>query len=82
MESWPYLALTLCLGASTALPTLAYAVICLTTIGLHFAPMRLRRIACDTVFLLATDDRPVLSQFGTFFGAIGGVAAGFAAALS
>ena len=58
----------LILGSSTALPTLAYLTIWVALVIVWSLPEALKPYFRNIIYLVTTDNKPVLSQLGTFFG--------------
>ncbi len=68
-------------SASSCFPILIYFFLLILLIILRIIPMRLKGIIEKTIFLITTDDKPVLKQLGNIIGGIAALLAALAKTL-
>jgi len=62
----------LIIGLSSVLPTLLYLSISVFIVAIKFIPNSFKSVVMNIIFLVTTDNKPVLSQLGTAFGVLVG----------
>ena len=60
------------LGLSTAIPTFLYSIALLFTLSLFLMPKSLKTIVVKVIYLISTDEKPVLAQVGTVMAVLAG----------
>jgi len=61
------------MGASSVLPTLTYLVFLIPLVLFKLTPRWIHRIGSKTIYLVTTDQKPVLTQLGNVFGSLGAI---------
>ena len=65
--------LILIMGASAALPTLTYLVFLIPLVLFKLTPQWVHKIGSKMIYLVTTDQKPVLTQLGNVFGSLGAI---------
>lgn len=67
-DAWSFTVTILVVSISAAFPTFAYSVLLAVCILVHVTPRWLHRFITRCIYLITTEDTPVLKRLGTAFG--------------
>ena len=77
-----WFAISIVMAASAAIPTLVHLSVSLVVLAAYATPRSLQLILRRSIFLVTTDEKPILGQLGTVAGAIAASLAALAGAIA